>query len=382
MIKQADVVVIGGGVVGCSIAYNLAKLGAGKIVLLEKQYLASGATGRCGAGVRMQWGTETNCLLSRESVRMLEHLPELLEVKEDVEFEQGGYLLLAYTEKMVQQFQKNLELQNSLDISSHWVTPEEAKRIIPHLNIEGLLGATFCGKDGHCNPFKVTAAYAQAAQRLGVEIYSYTTVLDIITEGSTIKTVRTTQGDIDTRVVVNAAGGHAKLIGKMAGVDLPIYPERHEILVTEPVEPMQESMVMSFHHNLYCQQSPHGSFIMGIGHPDEPESFNIDSSWQFLCEMAKRVVTLLPPLAGLNVIRQWAGLYDMSPDRQPILGKTGCVDGFYTAAGFSGHGFMISPITGQLMAEMIVGKPTALPIHMLDAERFQRGEYFVEPSVV
>jgi sarcosine oxidase, subunit beta len=148
------------------------------------------------------------------------------------------------------------------------------------------------------------------------------------------------------------------------------------------VEPMQGPMVMSFYHNLYCQQSPHGSFIMGIGHPDEPEGFNIRSSWQFLHEMAERVTKILPPLAGLNVVRQWAGLYDMCPDRQPILGEDVRVKGFYTAAGFSGHGFMIAPITGQIMAEMIVGKPTALPVHMLDVGRFSRGELFVEPSVV
>jgi sarcosine oxidase, subunit beta len=382
MIKQADVVIIGGGVIGCSIAYNLVKLGVGKVAVIERRYLASGATGRCGAGVRMQWGTETNCLLSRESLRILEHLPELLDIDIDIEFKQGGYLLLAYTDKMVEQFQKNLQLQNSLEIPSQWVTPEEARNIVPYLNIEGLMGATFCAKDGHCNPFNVTAAYAKAARRLGVEIYTYTEVTEVLTEGSKITGVRTTQGDIQTCIVVNAAGGHAKLIGRMVDIELPIYPERHEILVTEPVEPMQGPMVMSFYHNLYCQQSPHGSFIMGIGHPDEPEGFNIRSSWQFLHEMAERVTKILPPLAGLNVVRQWAGLYDMCPDRQPILGEDVRVKGFYTAAGFSGHGFMIAPITGQIMAEMIVGKPTALPVHMLDVGRFSRGELFVEPSVV
>lgn len=382
MIDSADIVVIGGGVIGCSIAYQLAKLGAGSVAVIEKQYLASGATGRCGAGVRMQWGTQTNCLLSRDSIRMLEKLPELLDVDIDIEFDQGGYLLVAYTDKMVDQFKKNLILQNSLSIPSRWVTPQECKEIVPHLNTAGLLGATFCDKDGHCNPFQVTEAYYRAAKRLGVKFYTYTEVTDIETNGCTITSVKTNQGTIATKTVINAAGGYSKDIGKMVGADLPIFPERHEILVTEPIERIQEAMVMSFHHNLYCQQSPHGSFIMGIGHPDEPESYNTQSSWQFLREMAQRITTLLPPLAHLNVVRQWAGLYDMSPDRQPILGRVGCVDGFYTAAGFSGHGFMVSPIIGQLMAELILGKPTALPIEMFSAERFERGELFIEPSVV
>jgi sarcosine oxidase subunit beta len=382
MIKTADVVVIGGGVIGCSTAYNLAKLGAGKVVVLEKKYLASGATGRCGAGMRMQWGTETNCLLSRESVKMLSHLPELLNVDVDIEFTQNGYLMPAYSEKMAEQFKKNLVLQNSLNIPARWVTPEESLEIVPFLNTKGMFGATYCAEDGHCNPFKVTEAYAQAAKNLNVEIYTDTEVQGIVTKNGKIISVRTNEGNIQTDTVVNAAGGYAKTVGRMVGVELPIFPERHEILVTEPVEPTMGPMVMSFYHNLYCQQSPHGSFIMGIGHPNEPESYNIKSSWQFLRDMAQRLVEILPPLAGLNVVRQWAGLYDMCPDRTPILGSSPALNRFFTAAGFSGHGFMISPITGQLMAEMVVGKPTAFPIQMFDAGRFDRGELFVEPSVV
>lgn len=382
MIKSADVVVIGGGVVGCSTAYNLAKLGAGKVVVLEKKYLASGSTGRCGAGMRVQWGTETNCLLSRESVKMLSHLPEMLDVNIDIEFHQSGYLLPAYTESMVEQFKKNLVLQNSLDIHAKWMTPDECLDVVPFMSLKGVLGATFCAEDGHCNPFKVTEAYATAARNLGVEIYTDTEVLNIESKNGKIISVHTASGDIATNTVVNAAGGYSKQVGRMVGVELPIFPERHEILVTEPVEPTLGPMVMSFHHNLYCQQSPHGSFIMGIGHPNEPETFNIKSSWQFLCDMAERVVEILPPLARLNVIRQWAGLYDMSPDRTPILGNTPAMERFFTAAGFSGHGFMISPITGQLMAEIVLGKSTTFPTHMFDAGRFERGELFKEPLVV
>lgn len=382
MINTADVVIIGGGVIGCATAFNLAKAGAGRVAVLEKGYLASGATGRCGAGMRMQWGTETNCLLARESVNMLSRLPEMLDVDIDIEFTQNGYLLLAYTPKMVEQFKKNLELQNSLSIPSRWVTPAECLDIVPILNTEGLLGATYCAEDGHCNPFKVTEAYAQAAKNLGVKFYTDTEVLSIATAGGRIKEVHTTQGTIYTDTIVNAAGGYAKAIGRMAGIELPIYPERHEILVTEPVEPTVGPMVMSFYHNLYCQQSPHGSFIMGVGHPGEPEGYNIKSSWQFLQEMAEKLVAIMPPLGELNVIRQWAGLYDMCPDRTPILGSSPEVRGFFTAAGFSGHGFMISPVTGRLMAEMVLGKPTMFPVDMFDVSRFERGELFVEPSVV
>ncbi len=382
MIKHADIIIIGGGVVGCSIAYNLAKAGAGQVVVLERGYLASGATGRCGAGVRMQWGTETNCLLARESVKILENLPAMLEIEGDIEFKQGGYLLLAYTGKMVEQFKKNLQLQASLAIPACWVSPEQAKEIVPYLNIQGLLGATFCPKDGHANPFKVTSLYAKAATRLGVKFYTYTEVTGLTVKAGKVSTVHTDKGDIATNTVINAAGGYAKTIGRMAGIKLPVFPERHEILVTEPVAPLQIPMVMSFYHNLYCQQTPHGSFIMGIGHPDEPESFNTQASWRFLTEMAERITTILPPLAKLNVIRQWAGLYDMCPDRTPILGEDSNVQGFYTAAGFSGHGFMIAPMVGKLIAQTIMGLPADIPINAFSADRFVRGQLYVEPSVV
>ncbi|AEF94176.1 FAD dependent oxidoreductase [Desulfotomaculum nigrificans CO-1-SRB] len=382
MNKTADIVIIGGGVIGCSIAYNLAKKGAKNIILIERKYLTSGATGRCGAGVRMQFGTETNCLLAKKSIEMFEQLEEELGYDDSIEFKQGGYLLLAYTEKMVEQFHKNLGVQHKLGIPSRWVTPAEAKEIVPHLNTQGLLGATFCGKDGHCNPFKTTDAYVKAARRLGVEIMTYTEVTKLLAKDGKITGVETNKGVIESPVVVCCAGAYSRDLAATIGIELPLHPERHQILVTEPVEMIQEPMVMSFYHGLYCQQVPHGSFVMGIGDPNEPKEFNYNSSWQFLHEMAAKVTFLLPPLANLRVVRQWAGQYDMTPDRQQILGSVPGTEGFYLAAGFSGHGFMISPMTGKLMAEYILGEETSLPIDMFDFTRFARGQLFVEPSVV
>ncbi|MCL5290596.1 MAG: NAD(P)/FAD-dependent oxidoreductase [Bacillota bacterium] len=382
MNKTADYVIIGGGVIGCSIAYNLAKKGAKNILLIEKKYLTSGATGRCGAGVRMQFGTETNCLLAKNSIEIFEHLGEELDYQDSIEFKQGGYLLLAYTEKMVEQFHKNLGVQHKLGIPSRWVTPEEAKEIVPHLNTQGLLGATFCGKDGHCNPFKTTDAYAKAAQRLGVEILTYTEVTRLLAREGKITGVETSRGVIETPTVILCAGSYSRDLAATIGIELPLTPERHQILVTEPVEMMQGPMVMSFYHGLYCQQVPHGSFVMGLGDPNEPQEYNQNGSWQFLHEMAAKATFILPPLAKLRVVRQWAGLYDLTPDRQQILGSMPDFEGVHLAAGFSGHGFMIAPMTGKLMAEHILGEETSLPISMFDFTRFARGELFVEPSVV
>jgi sarcosine oxidase, subunit beta len=382
MNKTASIVIIGGGISGVAIAYNLAKKGVKDIVVLEKGYLASGSTGRCGAGVRMQWGTELNCSFAKYSIDFFERANEELQYDGDIEFKQGGYLIVASTEKEEIQFKKNLELQHRFGIPSRFLTPKEAKEIIPYMDETKITCATFCPKDGHLNPFKTTDAYAKAARRLGVEIMTYTTVTGIKVENGKIAGVETDKGFISTPVVVDAAGGYSKHIGDMAGVDVPLYPERHQILVTEPVAPLQGPMYMSFSLNIYCQQTPEGSFIMGRGDPYEPKEFNIKSSWSFLEEMAETCCTLLPLLKKLNVVRQWSGLYEITPDRQPIYGAVKEVEGFYLACGFSGHGFMFGPATGIVMAETILGQSTTLPIASLDKERFARGEEVWEPSVV
>jgi len=382
MNKTASVVIIGGGISGCAIAYTLAKKGVKDIVVIERDYLSSGATGRCGAGVRMQWGTEMNCKLAKYSIEFFERANEELDYEYDIEFKQGGYLIVASTEKEVNQFKKNIALQNSLGIPSRLLTPKEAKEIVPHMDETKIIAATFNPKDGHLNPFHTTQAYANAAVRLGVEIMKYTTVTGIKVENGKVVGVETDKGYISTPVVVDAAGGYSQLIAKMVGIDLPVYSERHQILVTEPVAPMQGPMFMSFSLNIYCQQTPHGSFIMGRGDANEPRDLRITSSWHFMEEMAKTCTELLPPLKELRVVRQWSGLYNISPDRQPIYGPVKEVEGFYLACGFSGHGFMFGPVTGVVMAAAILGETPTIPVHMLDKDRFERGELLLEPSVV
>lgn len=382
MNKTANMVIIGGGISGCSIAYNLAKKGIKDIVVIEKQYLTSGSTGRCGAGIRMQWGTERNCLLSKMAVEFFENANEELGADHDIEFKQGGYLIVAATEKEVEQFKKNVVLQNSLGIPSVYLSPKEAKEIIPHMDETKILGATFCPRDGHLNPFHTTEAFAHAAKRLGVKFMTYTTVTGITTENGKVTKIQTDKGYISTPIVVNAAGGYSKIIGQMAGVEVPVYAQRHQILVTEAVEPLQGPMYMGFALNIYCQQSPHGSFIMGRGDDNEPTDLRITSSWEFMEEMAKTCCELLPLLSKLRIVRQWAGLYTMTADAHPIYGGVKELEGFYLACGFSGHGFMLGPATGLLMAETILGEPASIPIDNLDRDRFARGELIFEPSMV
>lgn len=382
MRNSADVVIIGGGISGCSIAYNLAKKGVKNIVVLEKSYICSGATGRCGAGVRMQWGTEMNCKLAKKSIEYYENANEILEYDGDVEFKQEGYLLVAGNDREFEQFKKNIEVQHACGIPSKLLTVEEAREIVPYLNTDVITGAAFCGKDGFLNPFKTTDAFYRAAKRLGVEFHTFTEVTGIQVEKGKVVGVQTTKGNIATNIVVNAAGGWSKVVSEMVGVDVPIYSERHQILVTEPVEPLQAPMVMGYSLNLYVQQEPHGSFIMGRGDDTEPRDLRITSSWQFMEHMAKTVDLLLPPLSKLRVVRQWAGLYNMTPDRQPIYDHAENVEGFYMAIGYSGHGFMFGPLTGIVMSEMILGEEPTIDVSMLNLNRFKTGNLLIEPSVV
>jgi len=380
--NTADIVIIGGGISGVAIGYFLLKNGAKNVVIIERDYLTAGATGRCGAGIRQQWGTELNCLMSKFSCEFFENAGSHLQYSSDIEFHQGGYLMLISTEKELEQTKKNIAVQNSLGIDSRLLSKAEIKQIAPKVNTESLLAGAFHQRDGHLNPFHTTHAFAQAFKRLGGEIYTDTSVTGITTEGSRIKGVETSGGFIATNCIVNAAGGYSQQIAAMAGVALPLYSERHNILVTEPVERVLSPVLMSFSLNFYCQQVPHGSFVMGRTCDNQPRDLRITADSEFPVHMAKTITAIMPSLNKLRMLRQWAGLYNMSPDKHPIYCEAPELPGFYTAAGYSGRGFMLAPATGQSMAELILGLTPTLPWQRLGISRFEEGNLILEPSVV
>ncbi|HRV70517.1 MAG TPA: FAD-binding oxidoreductase [Thermovirgaceae bacterium] len=379
--RTADVVIVGGGVQGCSIAYNLAKLGVRNIVVLEKGTICSGSTGRCGAGIRAQWGTEMNCRFGLASVEKFEQLHE--ELGMDCGLNQSGYLMVAYKESEFEQLQKSMKLQNSLGINTRVVSYDEAREICPGLAAEDAVGFTFHNRDGHADPFLTTFAFMEAAKRLGVVFHRFTEVTDIRTVAGKVAGVSTTAGDIDAPVVVNAAGGYSQFIATMAGVEIPNFSERHEIIITEPVEAgVCPPMLMSFSGNYYIQQRPHGSIIGGCSPEGHPQDYELGASWDFIEMMSRTFVKLLPRTKGVRVVRQWSGLYNMTPDKQPILCEADNVKGFYLSVGYSGHGFMFAPISGELLAQKITGKTPWISIDMLHYDRFEKGELLVEPAVV
>lgn len=375
----ADVVIIGAGITGLSIAYELTKRGVNNILIIDRFYPGYGATNRCGAGVRAQWGLKLNCIMTKRSIERFTTLSE--ELGYDIEFRQGGYLILVHNEKQLAQFRKNIELQNSLGIPSRLIDINEAKSIVPFLDTSTIIAATFCPIDGHCNPMKTVWAYVWALKQRGVRIEKFTEVTEIIIENNEVKGVITNNGKIFSPVVVNAAGGWSQVVARLAGIDIPVFSERHQILVTEPVQHLFDCMVISFKTGIYIQQVPHGSIIGGIAEKEEP-SFNMESTWQFVAHFVSEATKILPVLKDIHIVRQWAGLYNKTPDAQPIICESEIVKGFYLACGFSGHGFMVSPVTGEIVASLITKTEPPFDVSWLSLERFKRGELIVEPSVV
>jgi sarcosine oxidase subunit beta len=370
MKNKADVVIIGGGVSGCSLAYQLAKKGK-DVAVVEKKYLSSGATGACGAGIRQQWSTKENTELAIKSIKIFEKLER--ELGYDIELRQGGYLIAIHDEKEMKQAEKNVAMQRSLGLNVDILTLEEINDVVSILDVKGMnvLGATFCHTDGHANPFKTTFAYANAARKKGANIYTHTTVVDIKTENKKIAAVKTDKGTIKTNIVVNAAGVWSKKIAEMINVKLPNIPFRKEIMVTERLKPMFEAMVISFKDGIYFSQQNEGQIVGGIPIPEEKSGYKTMPTLSFMKHMAKTLTRYAPSLKHLNMLRHWTGFYDVTPDARPVLGEVKEVKNFIQCHGFSGHGFMLSPVVSQILSEYIVDGKTTDVLKSLSKERFK-----------
>ena len=379
--SKSDVVIIGGGVNGCSLAYQLAKKDK-KVVLLEKSFLCSGATGRCGAGIRQQWSTKENAELAIKSIKIFEKLAK--ELKQDIGLRQGGYLIAVHNKKDMKQAETNVLMQKKLGLDVSILTPEQIVKIVPILNVKGMkaIGATFCPTDGHVDPFKTTHAYAKAAEKNGAKLYKFTKVKDIKIKNKRIESVLTDKGNIKTKIVVNTAGAWSKQISDMVGIKLPNKPFRKEILVTERVKPMFKAMVISFKDGIYFSQQEEGQILGGIPIPNEKSGYLTTPTFDFLHHMSKTLTRYAPSLKYVNVIRQWTGYYDVTPDARPILGESKEVEGFIQCNGFSGHGFMLSPMVTKLLTEYIVNGKESEILNRLTLDRFKGKDIIQEVSVV
>lgn len=380
MKNKADVVIVGGGINGCSLAYQLAKKGL-EVVLLEKNYIASGATGRCGAGIRQQWSTKENVKLAMESVKIFERLSREFG---DIGFRQGGYLIAIHDDNEMKQAEKNVEMQRSLGLKVSIIDSDEITKIVPILDVEGMhaIGATFCPTDGHADPFKTTFAYAREAVKNGAEILTHTEVKAISKNNGRINSVKTDNGEIKTSFVVDAAGVWSKEIARMAGIEIPNVPYRKEILVTERIKPLFKAMVISFKDGIYFSQQDEGQILGGIPNPHERKGYLTMPTFSFLTHMAKTLTRYAPSLSYIRVLRHWTGFYDVSPDARPIIGEDSKVKGFIHCHGFSGHGFMLSPMVTKILTEYIADNKPSDFLESLSIERFKEKRIDKEVSVV
>ena len=370
---SADVVIIGGGCMGASVAFHLAKRGITNVVLVEREaMLGTGSTGRNAGGVRHQFSNEANIRLSIESIRLLEHFHE--EVGYEIDFHQDGYLFLLSSPASVDAFRRNVVVQRACGIEVEWLDADEAARLAPGVNVEGVVGATFCSKDGIADPNGVTMGFAKAAQAMGVEIVRETEVTGIDVRAGRIGGVRTSRGTISTPIVVNAAGPHARQVGRLAGVDVPVDPFRRHIFIAQDFTatvPPTRIMVIDFDTTFYFHREG-GGLLFGMGDPHEPPGFDTTVRWDFLPEVTEVAVHRLPALGDASISHAWAGLYEMSPDANPLIGPAREVSGFFAINGFSGHGFQHSPAAGRILADLIAGRDPRFDLSPFAFDRFAR----------
>jgi sarcosine oxidase, subunit beta len=376
-----QVVIVGGGAIGASVAYHLALQGVRDIVLLEKEHaLSMGSTGRSVGGIRHQFSTATNIRLSLGSVAKFKRFNE--EVG-PADFHWVGYLFLLDNESDVKDFQRNVSLQQSLGVPVSLISPQEARAQVPGMNVDDVIAATLCLADGFGDPSAIALGYAGAARKMGVKIETGVEVVGMRVEHGRVSGVRTAHDHIDAEWVVDAAGPYSAKVAMLAGVDLPVVPLRRQVFVTEPFDqmPSRFPMTIDFGSSFYFRREG-PSILIGMTDKHEPPSFKTHWDAEWRGQVIDKAVSRVPVLENAAVARGWGGLYDTTPDANPVIGAVPEVANFLVATGFSGHGFMHSPMTGQIVAEMICGRQPSIDVGELSVMRFRHGIVEAEKNVI
>jgi sarcosine oxidase, subunit beta len=363
--RTADVAIIGGGVIGCAIAWELTRRGITDVVLFERGSLAGGATGICPGGIRQQFAGESDCLLAQRSLRFYERINDILDPESPFTFERSGYLFLADSDGLVAQFRQNVAMQNRLGIPSRVLAPADIAALLPDLHLEGVAGGAFCAEDGFLEDCHgVTNVFARRARDRGSRVL-FEEVASLERAGSAWE-LRSTGGRLQASTVVLAAGADSVSLGRTIGLHLPITPERRRLAYTEP-SPRQTMLplVVALERRFAGKQLLHGVFYLGW--LDETAA---DDDLTFIEQALTAGATLLPELAELPVRRVLGGIYDSTPDHRPVLGQVPGLEGLHLAVGFSGHGFMIAPAVAEMICAEIEGAPGDLPLGAFSLQRF------------
>jgi sarcosine oxidase subunit beta len=380
--NTADIVIVGGGVMGASTLYHLAARGQRNVILLEKdEFFGQGATGLCAGGVRYQFSTEIKIRLSLESLPMLECFKE--EIGQEMDYRQCGYLIVCTDEEDAATFKCNVQLQNGLGVETEWLGGDEVRKRLLLFQFQDAIGATFNQRDGLVDPNSVVAGYISAAAKLGGKSFNNVDVTGIKVKADRVVGVETNKGYIATAMVVNAAGPWARLLGKMAGVEIPITSLRRQMFTTTtlPEIPADFPFVIDFAQSLYFHREGDG-LLIGMSNPDEKHGFDQNVDEEFELVNLEAGIARLPVVEKAGMVSHWAGLYEVTPDAHPFFGNSP-VDGFLVVGGFSGHGFMHGPVSGKLMSELILGGEfRTLDVSVLDLARFKEGRLVQEYNVV
>jgi sarcosine oxidase, subunit beta len=366
------VVVVGAGIVGLFTAYHLARAGVGPIAVVDRGFLSAGGSGRNGGGIRQQWETRSTIRLARESVAAYRRFGT--EFGYNIWFRQGGYLFLAETPAELDRLRAVHEVVVAEGLPSRILSEGEVAARVEGLAPGEVVGGAYLASDGTLYPFPAVWGVYEAARSLGVEVALGVEVRGISSEGGRVARVVTSAGSVATDVVVNAAGGWSAEVSRSAGLDVPNVASRHEILATEPLKPFLDPMVVRRSDGLYFSQTMRGEIVGGVTVPHAPGTVRgVPSSPRFLTSMARALVSLLPRLAPVGVLRAWAGFYDDTPDGFPVVGEDPRLPGFVHANGFGGHGFMLAPAASRRVAAAVLGEASDLDPKEFGPARFASG---------
>ena len=370
--RTADIVIIGAGAIGSSIAYHLARRGARDVVVLERETVGSGSTSKAAGGIRVQFSTRVEVEFSLRGIEFFKRFEDEMGVPCD--YRQEGYLILLFDEADLERYRKSAALQTSLGAEVHIIKPDEARAIVPELNVDDVLAAAWGPMDGHASPNDVVQAYAARARERGVRILEGTPATAIELEGDRVTAVLTPEGRIETPLVVNAAGPQAPLIARMVGREIPVDPRRRHIFVTDEFAGVRHPMplVIDRKSGFYCR-SEQGQVLMSAGDVGTTTEFSASVDWSMLGETVDKAVRRIPALEGASIRHAWAGLRPLTPDEHAILDWSPDLRGLYLAVGFCGHGFQHSPATGQVVSEILTGAPPSVDITDLSLARFAGG---------
>ncbi len=385
MKKTYDVIIVGAGIIGLSIAYYLSKRGGARVLVLEKEESwISGSTPRANGGFRQQFSTRANIRMSQLSLPVFESFEEEFGV--DIGFRQDGYLFLTATADGAAGLRHNFDLQRSHNVPVEALSVVEVATRLPFLHTADLVAASFCSEDGCADPYSIALGFGQEAKRLGVRLELNREVAGVETEDSRVTGVRTAQGVIQAPCVVNAAGPAAARLASSVGLELPVEPIRRMLVMTEEFPEIPEDIPMTVDIDSgFLMRKESGRVLMGWSDPDEPPGFNLAFDPNMIDMVAAKAIARVPCLerVRINPRKCWAGLYAVTPDHHCILGEAPGVEGFFLANGFSGHGMMHSPAVGMILADLIcAGRTDLIDVGELGLSRFAEGRLIKETVVL